>query len=131
MNTLPREITLTAIFFPVRAASNFSVGVNFLSAKAVLLCKMIAKIKSYRYIHSSFIPEFLKWILQSLNLVRTIVPNRVRPLFGTMVLTRFKINRIANNVDPDETPRYELSPLALQCLHRLLYQSTGLYGVNK
>ena len=63
-----------------------------------------------------FIPEFLKWILPSLNLVRTIVPN-----------TGFSqnLNRTTDSVDPDERAHYESSHPDPHCLHRYVY---GLQG---
>ena len=42
-------------------------------------------------------------------------------------------NRMANSVDPDETAHYELSHLALHCLHRYLYMywSVGMKRLTK
>ena len=37
-------------------------------------------------------------------------------------------NGMANGVDPDETARYELSPLDLHRLHRYLFWFTRLIG---
>ena len=53
-----------------------------------------------------FTPEILKWILPSLNLDMFIGANRG---FGLK-------NRMANDVDPDESARYESSDLDLYCL---------------
>ena len=39
-------------------------------------------------------------------------------------------NRMANSVDPDEMAHYEPPHLDLYCLHRCLYQSTGLKGIQ-
>ena len=46
-----------------------------------------------------FIPKFLKWILPALNLDRSTVANG-----GVRQKTK---DRMANNVDPGETPGYE------------------------
>ena len=40
-------------------------------------------------------------------------------------------NRMANNVDPDETAHNELSYQDLQCLHRYLIWSAGLKGLKR
>ena len=37
---------------------------------------------------------------------------------------------MANNVDPDETTRYEPSHLDLHCLQNYLYRSTGIKGLT-
>ena len=37
---------------------------------------------------------------------------------------------MANSLDPDETARDEPSHLDLHCLHRYLYRSTRLTGLN-
>ena len=55
------------------------------------------------------IPEFLKLHLLSLILDISIVAD------GCV------INRMANNVDPDETARNEPSHLDMHCLERYLY----------
>ena len=41
------------------------------------------------------------------------------------------INRLANSVDPDETAHNEPPHLDLHCLHRHLYPSTALKGLEK
>ena len=40
------------------------------------------------------------------------------------------LNKMASIVDPDEMAHYEPSHLDLHCLHRYLYQSTGLKGLR-
>ena len=37
---------------------------------------------------------------------------------------------MANSVDPDETARYEPSHQDLHCLHKYLFRSAGLEGLN-
>ena len=60
--------------------------------------------------------EYLKRTLPSLNLVRTIVPNR--GLFTNL-------NRMTNGDDPDETAYYETSNQNLHCWQNLWF---GLKG---
>ena len=72
-----------------------------------------------------FIPEFLKWILPSLNLD-----------FSTDANVRFSVLndnkiRMANSVHPDETARYKLSHLDLHCLHRCLFWFFGRKGLSR
>ena len=40
------------------------------------------------------------------------------------------ISKMANSVDPDEMAHYEPSHLDPRCLHRYLYRSTGIKGLN-
>ena len=61
-----------------------------------------------------FIPGFLKWIIPSLNLVRTIASFKV--------FSQNK-NRMANSVDPDETAHYEPSHQDLHCLQKLFWSA--------
>ena len=58
-----------------------------------------------------FHPEFMKWTSPSLN-------SNV-PLLQVGISIRNQ-NRMANNVDPDETAHYEPSHQGLHCLHRYL-----------
>ena len=67
---------------------------------------------------NSFIPEFLKWTLPSLNLELSTDVN-----VGFSVKSKIKK---PNNVDPDETAHYEPSQLDLHCFHRCLFWSAGL-----
>ena len=57
----------------------------------------------------SFILKFLKCTLPSLNLARTIAPNRG---------LHENRNRMANIEDPDKTAHYEPSYQDLHCLHK-------------
>ena len=61
----------------------------------------------YRIINT-FIPELLKWILPSLNLVRSIVPNR-------SFLVKNK-NRMANSADPDESRLIRIYAVCTKCV---------------
>ena len=68
------------------------------------------------------IPGFLKWTLPCLNF--DISTNAKKRFY-----TKIKY-RIANSVDPDETARYEPSHLDLHRLHRHLFWSAGLKGLD-
>ena len=68
------------------------------------------------------IPGFLKWTLPCLNFD---ISTNAKKRFNTKIKYR-----IANSVDPDETARYEPSHLDLHCLHRHLFWSAGLKGLD-
>ena len=78
------------------------------------------EVETWSFHIGPFIPEFLKWILSSLNLVRTNAPNRG---------LSHKSKQISNSVDPDEMARYEPSHLDLHCLHMYLFWSPRLNGL--
>ena len=63
------------------------------------------------------------WTLPSLNLDMYIDVNR-----GFSLISE---NKIANSVDPDETAHYEAFHLDLHCLHRSMFQSTGLKSLKQ
>ena len=108
---------ITIIFITLTCRNNnmkiLSKPWTFLPIKMRILRKIV--------VNNLFIPEFLKWIPPSPNLVRKTVPNRG---------LRKKIKTVANSEDPDETTHYEPSHLDLHCLHKYLYRSTGLKGLK-
>ena len=74
----------------------------------------------YDLIFNPFVPEFMKWIIPSLNLDTPTDANRNFSLKSK--------NRLANCVDPVETAPYKPSHLDLYCLHMYLFWSAGYTG---
>ena len=68
-------------------------------------------LEQQKYINT-FIPQFLKWTIPSLNLDMSTASNRS---FSVM----------ANSVFTDEEPSY----LDLDCSHKFLFWATGLKGL--
>ena len=100
----------------------FSVCVNSLLCNfRCTMCLWKGKCGYVFVLLNRFTPEFLKWTLPSLKFGMFIIASRV--------LAK-KENRMANNVDQDETANYEPSHLDLRCFKRYMFWSAGLKGLT-
>ena len=80
------------------------------------------KKKKKKKMFNPFHPDFMKWMFPLLTLDMSIVANRD--------VSQNK-NRMANNVNPDETAHYEPSHQDLHCLRRYPDWSAELTRLTK